>query len=174
MILKQLKEKLNLKKENLIPLVFAITVTAIAVIDSKYFDYHLLGVMWIIIAILLSILVLIIMIIAGFTIMKSLFRISAGLSLIIFLAQSYCAGPVTSTGNIALMSLISIAFIYMLFDFFNTLYKAVTENFQKLKTQKGSFEKALFVLLFALFAYFFLWAIYEVISPIILNLCIYK
>ena len=172
--IKQLVERLEIKRENIIPIIISVGITVIAIADSKYFDSHLLGVMWIFIAIAFSILLLLIMIMAGFRVVKSLFRISAGLSLLIFLAQSYCAVPRTSAGDNALMGLLGIGFLYMLFDFFRSLYKAVAKDFKKIDGRIWSFDNILIILLFTLFACFFVWSIYQVISPIILNLCIYK
>jgi len=172
--LQQLADRLEFKKENVIPIILSVVITLIAGIDSKYSDVHLLSIIWIVAAVLFGILLLLVMVLAGFRVIKSLFRISAGLSLLIFLAQSYCAVPRTSVGDSALMGLLGIGFLYMLFDFFRSLYKAIAKDFKKINGRIWSFENAVIILLFTLFACFFIWAIYQVIIPIILNLCVYK
>ncbi|MBI5400648.1 MAG: hypothetical protein HZB12_00825 [Candidatus Yonathbacteria bacterium] len=106
--------------------------------------------------------------------MKSLFLVGASLSLIIFLAQSYCEVPnLTQSGNDALKTLIAFGFIYIGFDFFKSLYKEVRSRLKTLKEINDGKNPWIFLFPFALFLGIFLWQLYQVINPIMVNLCIY-
>jgi len=111
---------------------------------------------------------------AAHAVIKSLFFVGAGLSLMIYLAETYCELPVSSrTGDDALKTLLGIGLIYIAVDFLCYLYKEVTARSKTLKEVDG--KRPWFVLVpFAMFTGLFLWQIYQVMNPIVLNLCIYK
>jgi hypothetical protein len=65
-------------------------------------------------AVVLSLVVLVTWTMAGFIVFRSLFFVSAGLSLMIFLAQSYCGLPqYMHTADVALQSLMGFGIIYL-------------------------------------------------------------
>ncbi len=185
-IMKSIKERLgkmtsgfDFKKEHFVPFIISVALVTIVFVNSSYFHGNLIGILWIVIGIFFSLVLLAIMVMAGFTVIKSLFRISAGLSLLIFLAQSYCAVPHNIASNRALITLLGIGFLYMTFDFVNSLHhafiKEIMPTIKNVDEREFSWQKkALFALLFILFAGFFVYGIYQVISPIILDLCVYK
>jgi hypothetical protein len=111
---------------------------------------------------------------AAHAVMKSLFWVGASLSLMIYLAESYCSLPSNArTGNDALKTLIAIGLIYITVDFFRTLYKEFTTRSKTLKEIDGQTPWFL-VVPFAVFTGLLVWQIYQVMDPIVLNLCIYK
>ncbi len=115
---------------------------------------------------------------AGHTVMKVLFGVSAaGLSLLIYLAQSYCEVPVpmrTNASNAALMSLVGFGILYIGYEFIQSLYKEVSERLKKIR-EINSKEKPWFIILpYGLFTGLFTWQVVQVIFPIIFSLCIYK
>lgn len=170
---KEKANRLGFTNDKIIPLVLAVSITTISFLDSHFFGNHILTVVWVFIAILASILIFAIFMTAGLTVLKSLFFLSAELSLLIFLAQSYCDAH-TKTGDSALKILIFLGITYMVFEFFKSLWKALIERLDKAKNIKWSWEKNLVVFLFCIFTTSIVWMIYQVVSPIITNLCIYK
>jgi len=112
---------------------------------------------------------------AGHAVMKSLFLVGASLSLIIFLAQSYCDVPsIARTGDDALKTLLAFGFLYIAADFLRALYKEVTDRTKTLKQANGGKHPWLFLLPFALFTGLFVWQVMQVLLPILQNLCVYK
>lgn len=169
----QTADKLGVKREKIIPFVLAVGLTLTFFLDSQFLDNRMLLVMWIVLGILIVFILTAIMIAAGFTVLKSLFLLSAEISLLIFLAQAYCDVG-TTTGHDALRSLIFIGLAYIGYEFFKSLQKALKERLESIPEKRWSWEKFLTVVLFLFFAGTFVWAIYQVSSPVILDLCIYK
>jgi hypothetical protein len=170
--IKNLIEKLNLnKKENIISFVVAIVVTALFYLDSTLS----LGIIWTLLIFSLFIIIAMFMVVTGFIVIKSLLSVSTALILLIFLAQTYCDIPRrTIEGDNALKSLLMIGILYVIFYFSQSLIKSLRNNYKKIEKEKWSSEKMISIILFFLFIGLFVWTIYQIIAPIILNLCIYK
>ncbi len=110
-----------------------------------------------------------------FSVMKSLFEVAAGLSLVIFLSQTYCALPIKDISGItALKSLVTIGILYIIFNFFNILYKELKKYQSKLEGKNEKKEEVVISTMFLVFVCLFIWEIYLVVNPIIMNLCVYK
>jgi hypothetical protein len=125
--------------------------------------------------ILLTILTMITWASAGRAVMKSLFVIGASLTLIIYLAQSYCEVPYpTQSGNDALKALIGFALLYICFDFIKLLCKEIKEKIKTLKQMNENKHLWIFLIPFGLFIVLFVWNIAQVLMPIFQNLCVYK
>lgn len=170
-------EKFNLKnKANIIPFLFTLAFLTLVIVDKYFFHNHALNIVLTIDFILMALFTLLLMFIIGFAVMKALVHISAGLSLIIFLAQSYCSVPNHPiSGDSALKFLLMFGFIYLIFAFFQIFYKGISEYFEPFtKIKKEYIWKVLLVLVFVAIIFLFLWTIYQVVSPIVLNLCVYK
>jgi hypothetical protein len=108
---------------------------------------------------------------AGFTVLKALFFVAAELSLLIFLAQSYCDLPIrTSAGVEAMRDLLFIGLLYIVFNFYQS-FRGILKDYNK-KIGKDSIPKeGIFVItVFFIFTFLFIQQIYLVISPIIVNL----
>ena len=171
----ELVKKLNPKREDIIPFILSIGITVIFLVDYNFLNNRLLSGLLVLEVIMLTFLILMIMFMAGFTVMKSLSIVAAEISLLIFLAQSYCAIPNrVISGDNALKTLLLVGILYISFYFFHSLYKGLTEKYKKFKDEKRSLEKIIIIILFLFFIGFYVWIIYQVIKPIILNLCIYK
>ena len=171
----ELVKKLALKKESVRPLITSAVITLFFFLGFHFFGNHFAEAMWIVNAILLGFLLLIIMFFAGFTVLKSLAAVGAELSLLVFLAQSYCDVPNRSiSSNEALKSLLVFSLIYIIFAFGRSLYGALQENYKTVEKERWSKEKIGAVTIFLIFTILFIWEIYLVMSPIILNLCVYK
>lgn len=171
-------QRMQIRKENVIPFLIALSIALVFLSISIFLSNHT-DVAWIVLGIELSILFLMVMIMAGFTVIKSLFRIGAGLSLLIFLAQSYCALPVhTQSGLGALKSLLGISLLYLSYDFCRSLYGALRKYHKKIKKQKKllnekwSWGEILLAALFLAFTGLFVWEIVAVVGPIIQGLCV--
>ncbi len=175
--IKKIFEKIKPQKENLIPFVLSLIVTIIILLDSNIFNHIILNVVLILELAMLVVILFIVAIMAGFAVIKSLVKIAAGLSLLIFLSQSYCAIPLdmrTPTGDDALKSLLAIGLLYASFYFFQSLYKILIKYVNKVDKDKLSWDVIITIILFVFFILLFIWDIYQVVGPIVTNLCIYK
>lgn len=172
---KQLKINPTLNKKKTLALAASLLIALIFVFGTHYLGSYFTSAMWIINTITLGLLLSFFMIIAGFAVLKSLFFVAAELSLLIFLAQSYCAVPNRlAAGNDALKSLLVIGILYIAVSFFRSLYAAIKDNYKKVENEKWSWEKIFTVSLYLFFTFLFVWQVYRVMEPIVFNLCVYK
>src|SRR5271167_4867171 len=120
-------------KKNWLAVVVSAAAALIVFVVAYLSSVSLLGAAWIVVGALLTISIALIAILAGFVVVKSLFLIAAELSLLIYLAQSYCEAPVrTALGDDALRSLILLGLIYIGVAFVQGLYAAIGERFNKI------------------------------------------
>lgn len=163
------------EKEKLIQFGILLGLSALVFVGMTFFKDTFQTIGYTILFIELAILITVAWAFAGHAVMKSLFLIGASLSLIIFLAQSYCATPdLTQSGNDALKTLLAFSFIYLGFDFFRSLYTEVTNHTKKMKEANNGKNPWIFLVPFALFVGIFLWQLYQVVLPIFSSLCIYQ
>lgn len=178
MLKEKLKQSINRlipKKENIRPLFVSIAGALFFFLGFYFLGNYFTEIMWIVVLALLGILLSIIMWIAGFAVLKSLATVGAELSLLIFLAQSYCGVPNRLTQNdAALKSLIIFSIIFIIFAFGRSLYTTLKDDYKTIRKERWSKEKIGVVTLFLIFTGLLIWEIYLVVSPIIYNLCIYK
>lgn len=160
------------KRENMIPALLAIAVTALAFYDSNL-NHELLWVMYGLLAFVWTVLLTVILMYASYVVLKAFFLLSAELSLLIFLAQEYCNTGV-HTGDAALRALVLLAVLYILFEFFRSLGKALREEREKISNKKTPKIGWVVIGLFLLSVIGLLWIIYQVVSPIILGLCAFQ
>ncbi len=163
-------KKIELTKENLVPLIIAISITAVAFQDPNGKVMMIFGL------IIFSVIFIVFSIYAGISVMKSLFFVGAEISLLIFIAQSYCdvdEAVRTTAGNDALRYLMILGSMYILYRFFKELYKTFKENLADMPKRLVSWEKFFVYLLYLFFTAFFVWALYLVVYPIVTDLCIY-
>ena len=159
-------------QKDVAPFVTAVGITAVSFLGIHFFGNQFVGVMWAILGVLLVILLGIIAMWAGILVVRSLFVVAGELSLLIFLAQSYCNVPGRSTpGNEALKSLLIVGLLYIGFLFLNSLLKALKETYNKMERDESTKEKIFVITVFLLFSALFVWEVYLVIGPIIRNLC---
>lgn len=173
--LKKLSKRIKLERKDIKPFIISLIIVIFFFLASHYFSNYFVSAIWIVNVILLAGLLFVIMTIAGFAVLKSLFLVAAELSLLIFLAQSYCAVPGHSiASNEALKSLLVFGILYIVVSFFHSLYKALKKNYKYVKNERWSNEKIVTVSLYLIFTVMFIWNIYLVIYPIIIDLCVYK
>jgi hypothetical protein len=171
---KKIIEKLP-KRKDIVPLIISIGITIVFLVSYYFWGSRVIETMGIAVAIAWFALILLIMVIAGFTVLKTLFLFAAELSLLIFLAQSFCSVTQRSiASNEAMQNLLIVGILYIIFMFFRSLWKTLKDYYKKVENEKWSIEKIFTVSLFLIFSGWFLWEIYLVISPIIRNLCIYN
>ena len=174
-ILNWLKQKLTLNKEGIKSLIISVAITVLFWIGLNFLGNYFIEAMWIIILTILIILLSVIMLFTGFIVLRSLVMVGAEVSLLIYLAQSYCDIPNhLSQSDDALRSLISFSLIFIVVAFCKSLYKDVQEKYKLIKTESLGKEKAAMIALFLIFTSLFIRQIYLVTNPIILNLCVYK
>ncbi|MFM2357450.1 MAG: hypothetical protein RJA61_187 [Candidatus Parcubacteria bacterium] len=168
-------DKLGFKRENVVPFLLAVPVAILFLLDQNYFDNHLLLLMWIVIGVAASVVIAWIFMLAGFTVLRALFLLNAEISLMIFLAQAYCGvQAVASPSDDALRTLIFLGVVYIGYEFFKALKKALEVRLDSIPEKKWSWEKVMVVSLFALFTLAFLYSIYQVTEPIVSNMCVYQ
>ncbi|HUC02027.1 MAG TPA: hypothetical protein VMA75_03930 [Candidatus Paceibacterota bacterium] len=155
----------------IISIASAIVIFAVTYISSV----SLLGAAWIVVSTILTIAVALIGILAGFVVVKSLFLIAAELSLLIFVAQSYCETPLRSAaGDDALRTLILLGVIYIAYAFVQSLYEAIKGHFKKIEKSMWTVRRVITTAVFLVFTVIFLVEIYLVVQPIIGGLCVYR
>jgi hypothetical protein len=171
----QLKNKLALERRNVWPFVVSLLITLTFILGTHYLGNYFTSTMWIFNAVLLGTLLSIIMLIAGFAVLKALFFVAAELSLLIYLAQSYCEIPSRlPASDDALKSLLVVGILYIVISFFRSLYETIKNNYKKLEDEKWAWEKILTVSLYLFFTFLFIWQVYRVMEPILSNLCVYR
>lgn len=167
-------EEAGFKRENILPFIIAVGITLAFFLDSIYFHDRLMLITWVIIGITITVLTTWIAVQAGFTVLKNLFILSAEISLLIFLAQSYCENVIViPKSDNALKSLIGLGIIYISYEFFKALFEALKKKLESIPEKKWSWEKALVITIFLIFTGMFIYAVYQVVNPIISNICVY-
>ena len=112
---------------------------------------------------------------AGLAVVKPFFLASAGLSIVILLAQSYCAKEViqTTLSNASIVGLLILGLCYIFYRFLVDTYLQV-----KVFTTKGEgkwhLKDFLELTLLVVFIVLLIIMFFEVLTPIIKGLCIYK
>ena len=168
-------DSLNLSKRDIWAAVISIVVTGTIILDSVFFQYRVLEALFITDGIGLGIILIVIMILTGFRVMRALVEVAAGLSLLIFLAQTYCnSSGLTTSSNEALKSLFTIGLIYLSYYFLLTLGKLFIADLKKIRDKGRSWQETVFVILYTVFTILFIWEIWLVMNPIIKGLCVYK
>lgn len=163
------------KEENVRPLIAGVVISTALLMGYHFLGSHLTIALWIVTAILLAVLLLIIIAVAGFIVLKALVLVATELSLLIFLAQSYCDVPNRSASSgEALKSLLAVGLVYVVISFIFSLHKVLKEDFKGIKDEKWSKDKIAIVVLALVFAGLFIWEIYLVVRPIVQNLCVFK
>lgn len=172
--LKQYFKKLNLTKRKLISFSISVLIAAPLFFLSEYYGEQFTTVMWVLLGIILTILVAIMAAVAGFMVIKSLIGIAAGLSLLIFIAQSYCDVPVRDVSSDGAMASLFVAVsIYLIVSFGRILLKILNNYYKRVEDEVWSWKKILAVALILFFVGFFVWEIYLVMKPIVLDLCVF-
>jgi hypothetical protein len=155
-------------------LIFA-AVALFAYLATTALQPYLDRIAFVLLAIELTIIFTIVWYFAAHAVLKSLFGVSAGLSLVIYLAQSYCAVPAAMrTADNALKSLVVFGMIFIGIEFCTSLYKegmARSNQFMEVNDHKWPW---LILILFAIFTGIFVWQVVQVIVPIVNDLCVYK
>lgn len=165
---------MNTKKKEITSLLISVVIAMLFFAAVHFFGTHFENVMWIFMGILLAILLIIMVVVAGFTVLKCLFLVAAELSLLIFLAQSYCAVPKHSpAGDNALQVLMIIGLLYIAAEFFRSLYTVVQENYKIVENDKWSWGKIFTVALYILFVSIFIVDTYQIMKPIVLDTCVF-
>ncbi len=171
--IKKISESLNLKKEKLV--ILAISVIFFMVMTWLSSNQQFFTILAIITIFLLVVLLFMIMSMAGFTVIKPLFAISAELSFLIFLAQSYCTVPDRSnSGNQALRSLLAFGLLYLTYIFLDSFFDTIKKGRESVKNEIWNNEKIILVVFYLVFVILFMWNVMQVVSPIINDLCVYK
>jgi len=173
--IRSLINKANLTREQILALVsfFATIITTFGL--AKIFNVSLQSAGPLMLILVLSILFLITWVLAGMIILKSLFLVSGELSLMIFLAQSYCdVKNRTQASDGALISLFGFGLLYIGLLFIRSLYKGLIGGLKTFEKRNDGNKSWPIVILFGLSIGLFLWQLYEVINPIVHNLCVYN
>jgi len=156
--------------EQLLSAIFSV-VAALAILAAVFLGN------WIFVGALLTILFSALALMAGFAVIQALFLVAAELSLLIFLAQSFCAVPASAraaANDEALKILLAVGLIYILVSFSRSLYELLKDRYKKIENRGWSVRTILFLVAFVAFTLIFVWEIYLVVWPIVAGLCVYR
>lgn len=174
-IIKWFLDKLGIKKEDVPRILIATAITICLLLGIYFLGSKFLLAMWIVNALLLGIVLIVIWIIAGFAIFKSLSVIAAELSLLVFLAQAYCETHIRSvSGDDALKTLIAIGIFYIIVAFLRSLIKESKTRYKVIGKDEKSWKKTATITLYLIFTILFIWDISLIVYPIINSLCVYQ
>jgi hypothetical protein len=130
-----------------------------------------------------SVLCMFVWFLAGIAVFRALMVAGISFSIVVFLAQTYCGLPVISqTADESLKILVAFGLIYSFFLFIHTLYKELKGDSKfgergGLKLLEDIYDGKqpwLILVLYAVFIGLFLFQLYQVFEPIVLNFCIYQ
>ena len=171
----RLISRLGFGKRRLLSTVVFFVIVSLVFVGVTFYTQYFSNALFVILAIELGLIVMVTWTMAGYAVMKSLVYVSAGLSLLIFLAQSYCDVPtIARTGNDALKILLGFGLLYITLEFFRSLYKEMSNHSKFLKDRNEGKKPWMILVPFALFTGIFIWQVYQVVSPIIHNLCVFS
>lgn len=124
---------------------------------------------------------------AALAIFRSLLVVGTGLSLLLFIAQSYCSLPSDKqNSNDALESLIALSVLFIMLMFGICLYRELFGNpeakrefdkigvFKFFRAMNEGKDPILLLVLYAAFMGLILGRMFQVLYPIFSNLCIYQ
>lgn len=97
--IQELKYKAITERKNIIPIISALLISTALFLAYHFLGNYLLGAVGITTLLLLCVLLSVFMFVAGFAVLKCLFLFAGELSLLIFLAQSYCDVPNRSVAS---------------------------------------------------------------------------
>jgi len=169
-------KRLDLNKQKVISVAFAIGFTMMVFVDTNYLDHTLLSTAYIFSLTLIAVVLLAVMLLAGFAVYKAVIHASVGFGVIIFMAKTYCDLPSTTPEGIeALTALWTIGLVYIFYEFGNKLQEAYKIHTDKIKKdEKKAWEQKVLVIIYLVFVVMYLSLIAQVLTPIALDLCIYK
>lgn len=165
----------NLTKRQVARFAVFLVAAVFAYFMAKYGE-QMSRIGYVVLFIELGVVVLITWGLAGHTVMKTLFAVSVGLSLLIYLAQSYCDVPITMRtvgGDAALMSLVGFGILYVGIEFLKTLRREISERLKQLTEMNNKKRPWFIVVPYGLFTGIFAWQVGQVLMPIINSLCVY-
>jgi hypothetical protein len=176
--MKHIREIIKLiivNKERLTRASLFLAILAVTYFLANYFPKSLFFASLTLLAIELSIIFIVIWAIAGHAVIKSLFLVGASMSLIIFIAQSYCDLPSASrTGDDALRILLAFGFAFVVFQFVSSITKELDSRLKKYKEIYKVKKSWALLILLAVGTGLFIEQVLAVIGPIVQNLCVYK
>lgn len=145
-------------------------------VDTNYLDHTLLSTAYIFSFSLMAVVLLAVMLLAGFAVYRAVIHASVGFGVIIFMAKTYCDLPSTTPEGIeALTALWTIGLVYILYEFGNKLQEAYKSHTEKLrKNEEKAWEPKVLLVVYLVFVVMYLSLIAQVLTPIALDLCIYK
>ncbi|MFA6430454.1 MAG: hypothetical protein WC229_00990 [Candidatus Paceibacterota bacterium] len=168
-------KEIDITKRQLVAFVVLVFIILVPVGLSILFKFSLASASPILIITLLSILFLFTWVFAGMIILEALFLVGGELTLMIFLAQSYCeVKNRTQVSDNALMTLFGFSLFYLGISFLKSLYRGFIKSLKTFEDKKTGKTPWLVIVMFGLSIGIFIWQLYEVINPIINDLCVYN
>lgn len=175
------------EKDKIIKYTIFLALTLLIGVFSRFFKIDFSNILSILSIISFTFLFIIIWVKAGISIFKSLFIAGASFSLIIFISQEYCRVPIEARmSDKSLEVFLAFGLLYVISVFVKSLYKELfgDKNSEDELTKKGAFKifrevnngkDSFFILLiFAIVFGTFLGQLFQVIYPIVNNICIYN
>lgn len=172
---KTLKALEKIGWDKIISGLLAVVITTALAVDVQVSGGILAKALWILAGTLFAVSLSLVLIMAGILVVKALIHVSVGLTLIIFLSQSYCSSLLRNdASDDALKALIVLGLFYVTFEFFRLIIGSLM-NYKKKSnfsfSKRGAVVTTIFFLVFLIY---FVFAIYLVMNPIIGDLCVYR
>jgi hypothetical protein len=178
-------EKVGVERKHIKPfLIFLAGITAASVFLIATPFFSTIGP--VVLTVLFGFIFCLLWFVAGYVVFRSLLTASVGLSLIIFIGQSYCQLSLDKqVADDQLMTLIGFGFIYVIAQFGRSLFKEIFGDKQAKEEwrQKGMIavfkeinqdkHSWLVLVIYGALVSLFVWQVFSVIDPIIHNLCVY-
>lgn len=157
------------KKETVLALFLSVLIVGCI----HFFGTRFIGALWALVGLLFLFIVSVFTLRTSFVVMKSLFFTAAEISLLIYLAQTYCTSPGrSSASDNALASLLTFGIIYIIYQFYRCLRDSLKSDYGLVKAEVWSKEKVLSITLYLSLTILFIWQIFLVLKPILLGLCV--
>ena len=161
-------------KDKIIESLCFVGVVFIVLVLAHFFSNYLLVTGSVICLVALIFISIFIWVLSGHAVMKSLFVVGATLSLIIFIAQSYCELPISArTGDDALRILLIFGLVFVGCQFSVSLLKELDNRFKEFKNANKIKKSWTFLILLAIGTGIFIEQVLAVVGPIVQNICIY-
>lgn len=184
--LRRYLEKRGITKDKEVYLIIFFVMLILGVIFGSFFPQYLNTSLSMIAVVFFLIICLIISWLAVIAVFRSLILAGAGLSVLSFIALTYCNIPVSlRTADDALKNILGIGIVYILYVFFSSLFKLLIGDkkakdklwkkglISLMKDMNGGKISFFIFSMFMIFTGSFIWQLYRVMYSIYSSLCIF-
>lgn len=168
--------KFNLKNESVAATAVTVVPATVFFVGTNFFEWNILKILGIFLLTMILLILFVVTMKAGMTVFKSLLVTNVSLTLLIFLSDSYCESTFRDQqGDNALYSVLTIGFLFVIYDFVRELIKLIEEENSRIKLKGGwSWEAVVVSGLFLIFTGAFVAMVLHITVPIVLDVCVFR